>query len=88
MDDDRRYIHLVIGITGHRDIVKEDRDALKNKIKNVFRELKERFPNTPLLLTPLAKNKVQEHEIVLNIPLSAMMTDSIHTAKLLMLFLR
>ncbi len=52
----KRQIHLVIGITGHRDIFKEDKEELKNKIKGVFKELKEKFPETPLLLlTPLAE---------------------------------
>ena len=49
-------IHLIIGITGHRDIPLEDADKLKEKIKGIFEELKEEYPNTPLLLlTPLAE---------------------------------
>ena len=56
LDNDRRYIHLVIGITGHRDILDADKDILKNKIKDIFNELKKKYPNTPLLLlTPLAE---------------------------------
>ncbi|QGA53908.1 hypothetical protein GFS03_04620 [Sulfolobus sp. E5-1-F] len=56
VDAERKYIHLVVGITGHRDIPDEDRDRLKELIKGVFRELRSKFPDTPLLLlTPLAE---------------------------------
>jgi len=49
-------IHLIIGITGHRDIPEEDAEVLKEKIKGIFRELKNNYKNTPLLLlTPLAE---------------------------------
>jgi uncharacterized membrane protein HdeD (DUF308 family) len=55
-DQNRRYIHLVIGITGHRDIVNEDRELLKDKIREIFKELRSRYANTPLLLiTSLAE---------------------------------
>jgi len=55
VDNDFR-IHLVVGITGHRDIPEEDADRLKEKIKGIFKELMEEYPNTPLLLlTPLAE---------------------------------
>ncbi|MEM3260146.1 MAG: hypothetical protein QW533_07165 [Thermoplasmata archaeon] len=53
--DDFR-IHLIIGITGHRDLVPEDMSAVKKKIKEFFDELKRKLPHTPLLLlTPLAE---------------------------------
>jgi len=56
IDDNDYRIHLIIGITGHRDIPQEDADKLKEKIKGIFEELKEEYPNTPLLLlTPLAE---------------------------------
>jgi hypothetical protein len=56
IDDNDYRIHLVIGITGHRDIPQEDVDKLKEKIREIFRELKGKYPNTPLLLlTPLAE---------------------------------
>ncbi|MCW1302651.1 MAG: hypothetical protein QXX36_03425, partial [Candidatus Rehaiarchaeum fermentans] len=47
--DDFR-IHLIIGITGHRDLLPEDKDVIKKKIKEFFDELKKKLPNTPLLL--------------------------------------
>jgi hypothetical protein len=56
IDDNDYRIHLIIGITGHRDIPEEDADILKEKIKGIFRELKNNYKNTPLLLlTPLAE---------------------------------
>jgi hypothetical protein len=56
IDDNDYRIHLIIGITGHRDIPQEDADRLKEKIRGIFKELKEEYPNTPLLLlTPLAE---------------------------------
>jgi hypothetical protein len=56
IDDNDYRIHLIIGITGHRDIPQEDADKLKEKIKGIFKELKEEYSNTPLLLlTPLAE---------------------------------
>jgi len=55
-ESSKLYIHLIVGITGHRDIVPEDRDMLKKKIKDVFDELRNELPDTPLLLlTPLAE---------------------------------
>jgi len=55
-ESSKRYIHLIVGITGHRDIIPEDRDMLKKKIKEVFDELRNKLPSTPLLLlTPLAE---------------------------------
>jgi len=56
IDDSDYRIHLVFGITGHSDIPKEDADKLKEKIRRIFKELMEEYPNTPLLLlTPLAE---------------------------------
>jgi len=56
IDDNDYRIHLILGITGHRDIPQEDVDKLKEKIKEIFNELKVKYPHTPLLLlTPLAE---------------------------------
>jgi len=56
IDDNDYRIHLILGITGHRDIPQEDVDKLKEKIKEIFNELKGKYPHTPLLLlTPLAE---------------------------------
>ena len=47
---------LVIGITGHRDLRAEDIAALETRVRAIFSELKERYPQTPLiLLSPLAE---------------------------------
>jgi uncharacterized membrane protein HdeD (DUF308 family) len=52
---DKVFIHLVVGITGHRDIIEKDKPLLKKSILELFRELKKECPYTPLLLlTPLA----------------------------------
>jgi len=46
---------LVIGITGHRDIHKGDKEKLKESIRKIFQYLKEKYPITPfILLSPLA----------------------------------
>ena len=56
IEDNDYRIHLTLGITGHIDIPQEDIDKLKEKIKEIFNELKGKYPHTPLLLlTPLAE---------------------------------
>lgn len=55
MNDDYR-VHIIIGITGHRDIPEQDFPLLKDLIRKIFRDLKRDLPDTPLLLlTPLAE---------------------------------
>lgn len=47
-------IPLIIGVAGHRNLCPEDVPALKERVREVFRELRQRLPNTPLvLLSPL-----------------------------------
>lgn len=47
---------IIVGITGHRDIRKEDIPELESRVKDIFTELKRKYPSTPLvLLTPLAE---------------------------------
>jgi hypothetical protein len=47
---------LVIGVTGHRDLREEDREALEAQVRGVFAELRGRYRDTPVtLLTPLAE---------------------------------
>ena len=51
-----KLLPLVIGITGHRDLRAEDREALEAKVQEIFRTLEARYPNTPLaLVSPLAE---------------------------------
>jgi len=57
-NDDRRLepVPLVLGVTGHRDIVPEDAPQLEQIASDFLDDLKHRFPNTPLvLLSPLAE---------------------------------
>lgn len=55
-DTEKVFLNLIVGITGHRDIVEEDKDILKKSIREVFERLREKCPDTPLiLLTPLAE---------------------------------
>lgn len=41
---------LVIGVTGHRDLREEDQKPLKAHVGQVFTELRNRYPSTPLVL--------------------------------------
>lgn len=47
---------LVLGVTGHRDLRPEDGPALTRLVSAILTMLRERYPNTPvLLLSPLAE---------------------------------
>jgi hypothetical protein len=47
---------LMIGVTGHRDLRGEDREALETRVQDIFTEMRTRYPSTPLvLLSPLAE---------------------------------
>ena len=39
---------MVIGVTGHRDLLPTEVEGLRSKIANLFDELRRQFPNTPL----------------------------------------
>lgn len=55
-DRDAYLTPLVIGVTGHRDIVEAEFERLENHVEHFFAELKSRFPNSPLrLLSSLAE---------------------------------
>ncbi|MEI6208047.1 MAG: hypothetical protein WCP20_14795 [Desulfuromonadales bacterium] len=41
---------LLIGVTGHRDILDEDKPDLKQKIRAIIDHLHEEYPRTPLML--------------------------------------
>ena len=41
---------LVIGVTGHRDLRDEDQKPLKAHVRQIFTELRNRYPSTPLIL--------------------------------------
>jgi len=47
---------LTLGITGHRDLREEDREILRQSVRQIFQFLRQHYPNTPLqLLSPLAE---------------------------------
>lgn len=47
---------LVIGVTGHRDLIPPDHSELEEKVRSFFSEIREKYPHTPLtLLSPLAE---------------------------------
>jgi hypothetical protein len=49
-------VPIIVGITGHRDILEENKDILRQEICNIFKELKSNYVNTPIiLLSPLAE---------------------------------
>ena len=49
-------MHLTIGVTGHRDLLAAEIPALKNKVRDFFKQLKSDFPDLePQLITPLAE---------------------------------
>ena len=52
----RAPLPLVLGITGHRDPRREDREAIEDRVRAIFEELRSQYPSTPLvLLSPLAE---------------------------------
>lgn len=56
MKADKYLRPIVFGITGHRDLRKEDIPKLKKKVKNIFERVINKYPNTPIiLLSPLAE---------------------------------
>jgi hypothetical protein len=53
---DDSLIPIVIGVTGHRDLRQDDIAELGQKIHEIFREIKRKCPNSPIiLLSPLAE---------------------------------
>jgi hypothetical protein len=47
---------IVIGVTGHRDLIKEDIPQLESSVRKIFQVLRDIYPKTPLhLLSPLAE---------------------------------
>src|SRR5215813_9305562 len=47
---------LVIAVTGHRDLRAQDEERLRQKVQEIFSELNETYPSTPLrLLSGLAE---------------------------------
>ena len=68
---------IVLGVTGHIDLIEEDFPFYRDKLSQLFIQLKKDYPNTPLqLINPLAEgadrvvaNVAIEHGIELIVPL-------------------
>jgi hypothetical protein len=53
---DAGLVPLLIGVTGHRDLVPEEVPKLRERIRDFFALLRQRFPDRPLrVLSPLAE---------------------------------
>jgi hypothetical protein len=53
-------IPLVIGVTGHRDLVLEEYGVIKGLVRDFLLELQRSYPQLPLLImTPLADDGTQ-----------------------------
>lgn len=49
-------VPLTLGVTGHRDLLREEIPAIESRLRELFHQLARRYPDTPLrLLTPLAE---------------------------------
>ena len=70
-------IPLVIGITGHRDLILKDLNILEKRVAEIYEQLIQKYPNTPIiLLTPLADGA---DRIVAKIALSSKFNNKITT---------
>ena len=49
-------VPIVVGVTGHRDILPAEQDQIKDRIRDFFDQLRASFPDLPLMvMTPLAE---------------------------------
>ncbi|HSG97547.1 MAG TPA: hypothetical protein VLA11_06115 [Woeseiaceae bacterium] len=68
---------MVIGVTGHRDLRKDEIPGIRSRVRDLFLDLKERFPSRKLrLLSPLAEGAdrlVANVAVELGIELSVVM---------------
>lgn len=56
-------IPLIVGATGHRDLVEEEFPRVKNLVREALRSLKTLYPHTPLvLLSPPAEGGLKATE--------------------------
>jgi len=76
----RRYgyqLPLVIGVTGHRDLRQQELPAIRERVRELFIDLQERFPNRKLrVLSPLAEGAdrlVANVAVELGVELSVLM---------------
>ena len=53
-------VPIVLGLVGHRDLRPGDRDVLKQRLNEIFRQFRDAYPHTPLvLLSALAEGADQ-----------------------------
>ena len=53
-------VPLVVGVTGHRDLVPAEVPRIRERVRDLFTNLRERFPDRPLqILSPLAEGADQ-----------------------------
>ena len=50
MNTQKLNIPIVLGITGHRDLIEKDIPILKKKVKEIFLELKQKYQNSEIYL--------------------------------------
>ena len=49
-------VPLVIGVTGHRDLLREEQEVIKSRVREFFTGLQAEYPELPLMvMTPLAE---------------------------------
>jgi hypothetical protein len=77
MDETSQTIPLVLGVTGHRDLLIEEIPAIKASAKKFFLQLQDTFPDLPILLmSPLAEGADQiiaEVAFEMGIPVTALL---------------
>jgi hypothetical protein len=77
MDDTSQTIPLVLGVTGHRDLLTEEIPAIKASAKRFFLQLQNTFPDLPILLmSPLAEGAdqvISEVAFEMGIPVTALL---------------
>ncbi len=43
-------IPLIIGVTGHRDLVEDEEPAIRERVREYLSDLRARWPGTPLIV--------------------------------------
>ena len=49
-DDSDHRIPIIVGVTGHRDLIPADLDGIRERVRSFFVSLRSRFPHTPFQL--------------------------------------
>ena len=67
----KNRVPLVIGVTGHRDLLEAEQEIIKDRVQKFFRELQGRFPDLPLMvMTPLAEgaDRIAAYPVIRHVP--------------------